>query len=367
MSADHKTSDPHFRIVRVLLHRASMSLTVHVGLLSGRTVTVQADLEEAVGTLKRRAETALEVGKGRLVDSSGGVLDVDAPIKRARLQNGESLVLHIGRVQVNATYRAFAAVLGDGSVVTWGDAGQGGDSSAVQNQLKNVQQVQATRGGAFAAILADGSVVTWGHSDSGGDSGDVQHQLKNVRQIQTTSQAFAAILSDGSVVTWGAAGLGEDSSAVQGQLKDVQQIQASAGAFAASLGDGSVVTWGSECFGGDSRAVQNQLKNVQQVQATRGGAFAAILADGSVVTWGDAACGGDSSAVQSQLKNVRQIQATRFAFAAILNDGSVVTWGLGFRWRQQCRAGSAEGCATDPSFVRCVCCHSWRWIRRDMG
>ena len=37
----------------------------------------------------------------------------------------------------------------------------GGDSTAVQNQLKNVQQVQATRGGAFAAILADGSVVTW--------------------------------------------------------------------------------------------------------------------------------------------------------------------------------------------------------------
>ena len=77
-----------------------MSLTVHVGLLSGRTATVQADLDEGVAVLKRRAEIALEVGKGRLVDSSGGVLDVDAPIKRARLQNGDSLVLHIGRVQV---------------------------------------------------------------------------------------------------------------------------------------------------------------------------------------------------------------------------------------------------------------------------
>ena len=35
------------------------------------------------------------------------------------------------------------AILGDGSVVTWGDSYEGGDSSAVQNQLKNVQQVQA--------------------------------------------------------------------------------------------------------------------------------------------------------------------------------------------------------------------------------
>ena len=38
---------------------------------------------------------------------------------------------------------AFAAILGDGSVVTWGLAACGGDCSAVQGQLKNVQQIQA--------------------------------------------------------------------------------------------------------------------------------------------------------------------------------------------------------------------------------
>ena len=42
-----------------------------------------------------------------------------------------------------------------------GDAHNGGDSSSVQNQLKDVQQTQAFAS-AFAAILADGSVVTWG-------------------------------------------------------------------------------------------------------------------------------------------------------------------------------------------------------------
>ena len=45
----------------------------------------------------------------------------------------------------------------------------GGDSSAVQDQLKGVQQIQATDH-AFAAILEDGSVVTWGYADFGGDS-----------------------------------------------------------------------------------------------------------------------------------------------------------------------------------------------------
>ena len=46
--------------------------------------------------------------------------------------------------QTQSTYRAFAAILGNGSVVTWGDADCGGDCSAVLDKLKNVQQVQAT-------------------------------------------------------------------------------------------------------------------------------------------------------------------------------------------------------------------------------
>ena len=54
----------------------------------------------------------------------------------------------------------------------------GGDSRAVQDQLKNVQHIQASSNGAFAAILADGSVVTWGAPEHGGDSSTVQDQLK---------------------------------------------------------------------------------------------------------------------------------------------------------------------------------------------
>ena len=45
----------------------------------------------------------------------------------------------------------------------------GGDSSVVRDRLKNVQYVQATQR-AFAAVLKDGSIVTWGHAELGGDS-----------------------------------------------------------------------------------------------------------------------------------------------------------------------------------------------------
>ncbi|CAE7935471.1 unnamed protein product [Symbiodinium sp. KB8] len=306
-----------------------MAIAVNVRLLSGKTVALQTEPGEEVRTLELRAQTALGVGQGtgRLVDSSGNILDVKPPVKRTKLENGDSLTLCIlYQVQIAASAWAFAAIRGDGSVVTWGSSDAGGDSSAVNGELNNVQHIQASAG-AFAAVRADGSVVTWGDAGRGGDSSLVQDQLKSVQQIQASCHAFAAILGDGSVVTWGRAQFGGDSSAVQDELKNVRQIQASSCAFAAIVDDGSVVAWGSAGHAGDSSAVRDQLKNVQQIQATRH-AFAAILGDGSVVTWGNAGAGGDSSAVQDQLSNIRQIQASFTAFAAILADGSVVTWGF---------------------------------------
>ena len=61
------------------------------------------------------------------------------------------LTLHVNPVQVqlHATppgnpFSAFPALLGDGSVVTWGNAVFVGDSSAAQDQLRDVQQIQAS-------------------------------------------------------------------------------------------------------------------------------------------------------------------------------------------------------------------------------
>ncbi|CAE7170790.1 ftsH [Symbiodinium pilosum] len=60
-------------------------------------------------------------------------------------------------------------------------ASLGGDSSAVQERLQDVQQIQASAG-AFAAVLADGTVVTWGHATMGGDSSAVREQLRRTSQ-----------------------------------------------------------------------------------------------------------------------------------------------------------------------------------------
>ena len=70
--------------------------------------------------------------------------------------------------------------------------------------------------GAFACILSNGRVVTWGNPYSGGDSSAVQDELKDqvVQKIYSTSVAFAAVLGSGRVVTWGSADFGGDSSSV---------------------------------------------------------------------------------------------------------------------------------------------------------
>ena len=70
--------------------------------------------------------------------------------------------------------------------------------------IKNVQHIQASFC-AFAAILADASVVTWGNAASGGDSRAVEAHVTNVLRRQASVDAFAAIRG-GSVVIWGSVG-----------------------------------------------------------------------------------------------------------------------------------------------------------------
>eukprot|EP00435_Cladocopium_sp_Y103_P048235 s804_g14.t1 len=226
-------------------------------------------------------------------------------------------------VKLQSSAGAFAGIDRSRSVAAWGDPGKGGDCTAVQDQLTNIVALQGNED-SFAALRADGTVVTWGDPEAGGDSSSVQDKLKNVKAIQAANQAFAAILEDGSVVSWGRPQYGGDHQKVADRLKNVTHIQATEGAFAAITGDGSVVSWGDPNSGGDSRIFDDLFVDVQKISASDA-AFAALLGDGGVVTWGDPNQGGT---VQEQLWDVRDIQSTERAFAAVLASGTVVPWGM---------------------------------------
>ena len=228
-----------------------------MSLPSGRCETVSVLQCGSVADLKIAAQQALGQRFLRLAAPDGRLLNKTELLQDSGFRDGGSIAAVAQQPKIAATKSAFAlwCVRGD-RVVTWGNPQFG-----VQDPLNGVQQIFATDY-AFAAILTDGSVVTWGSPTFGGDSTAVQGQLNNVQQISATKGAFAAILTDGSVVTWGNPGFGGDSSAVQHQLKGVQQIYASDNAFAAISADGNVMTWGDRYSGGDSSRVQDQFSYV---------------------------------------------------------------------------------------------------------
>ena len=89
-----------------------MSLTLEVSLISGKTVSLQTDGDESVESLRVRAQRTLGVGKGRLLNSNGSVLDGSAPLKEANLQHSEQLTLQVGSASICCGQSAFASILG---------------------------------------------------------------------------------------------------------------------------------------------------------------------------------------------------------------------------------------------------------------
>lgn len=153
------------------------SLELHASLPSGRCETVSVFRSGTVGDLKKAVQKSLGRLFLRLAAPNGRLLD-DPTESLEQLQDGDTVAVIVMQPKVAATHTAFAMWCGTGNqVVTWGDEKQGGDSSSVQHQLRDVQQIHATDS-AFAAILAAGSVVTWGHPKAGGDSARVQNELR---------------------------------------------------------------------------------------------------------------------------------------------------------------------------------------------
>eukprot|EP00927_Polykrikos_kofoidii_P081764 TRINITY_DN7957_c1_g1_i10.p1 TRINITY_DN7957_c1_g1~~TRINITY_DN7957_c1_g1_i10.p1 ORF type:complete len:243 (+),score=46.13 TRINITY_DN7957_c1_g1_i10:47-730(+) len=179
-------------------------VTISVSLISGQAANFTVDLSESACVLLDSAKKAFRCYITDIVSSRGCQLNQNLSLAKLGVVEGEALTAVVSEYLMFSTLHAFAAVSGDGSVVTWGNADLGGDSSTVQDQLRSkVHRIFSTYG-AFAALLDDGSVVTWGCKCSGGDSRDVQEQLRGkVHHIYSTFGAFAALLDDGSVVTWG--------------------------------------------------------------------------------------------------------------------------------------------------------------------
>ena len=232
-----------------------MAATIHATLLSGRAVCLEVSLEITVNELRQLAQQSLGVGIGRLFTETGDLPET-LSLQEAGLCSFAVVTCAVRRLQISSPWQslcslrswplfqdvsnpeAFAAVLPDGGVATWG-FGAASDSSLVQMQLRDVRDVQPSAL-AFAALRHDGQVLTWGDQAYGGDCTEVQQQLHSVQEVRAASSAFAARRADGRVVTWGCSTAGGDSSSVQDRLRNVVALRASFMAFAAICKGGQV-------------------------------------------------------------------------------------------------------------------------------
>jgi hypothetical protein len=263
------------------------------GLLDTVTAAVEAQISDgvvsvAVMCLELKCVIVAVKESGHMVVFGGGVYGTNIADPVVNLTDA----MNFGIKAVTMTGRSFAAVRNDGSVVTWGQAGGGGDSSMVELELADgVVRVVATFG-AFAAIKENGRVVTWGFPAYGGNAHMHDAALRDVVDVVASRDSFVALTRGGRALVWGYIArrrhdeIRYDEAAL---AAGVVRVVASLRAFAALKEDGSVVSWGRREFGGAlgiEGARAPALEGVTRLISARTG-FAALTARGWTA-WGDA-------------------------------------------------------------------------------
>ena len=124
-------------------------INVQLALLNGHAYELRSLLPSSwVQVLRMGAQRAFGQKHLRLITGEKRVLvNFEQTLEEAQIKDGECLTVLVLQPQLAATSKAFALWChGDSAIVTWGGAEFGGDSSAVQDQLRDVQQIQATGG-----------------------------------------------------------------------------------------------------------------------------------------------------------------------------------------------------------------------------
>ncbi len=233
-----------------------------------------------------------------------------------------------------AGWRHSLALKRDGTVIGWGDDGEG--QASAPSGLSNVVSVAAGYARSLA-LKADGTVVAWGRSDAKVPAG-----LSNVVAIATGGAQYArnlALKADGTVVAWGA---DTDDAPPPPGLSNVIAIAVGERHSLALKRDGTVFGWGlntyGEATGVPSKSVRDVASGLVQVDGrvlSNGVAIAAgnryglvgfgepyglaLKQDGTVVAWGHMA--GRPAWVPAGLSNVVAIAAGQLHCLAIQSDG----------------------------------------------
>jgi alpha-tubulin suppressor-like RCC1 family protein len=268
------------------------------------------------------------------------------------------------------------ALLGDGTVMAWGDNGSGqlGDGTTTSRtapvKVHGLKGVVAISAGAQTslALLSNGTAMAWGDGQSG-ELGDGSAPpistvpvpvvgIDHLIAVNAAENFSFALRNDGRVFAWGDNGAGElgiGSTIAQSdvpveitRLKGVKTVVGGTLHALAVMANGTVMSWGANGDGELGTGTRNpngsnvpvKVDTVRTAVGVSAGYAhsAAVLANGTVMSWGSNQDGqlgigtrnflsSDDPIAVEGVHTATSISSGAFTTQALLKDGTVMGWG----------------------------------------
>ncbi len=197
---------------------ASVALNIHGTLLDGRSANVVVHPKNSCWDLQRALEQSLGTAIGRMVFQGSVIRILTVSLEDMKFADGDNITCLKQDIEVFSRFWSLNTVaVENGSIAYICTPGMTNPYPETESESSQCVHSVAMTNTVIAILTTSGSVQTWGESDTGGDSTPVQNQLRNrVRFITSTETAFAALLSTKRIVTWPATSIsGGNSSAVE--------------------------------------------------------------------------------------------------------------------------------------------------------
>jgi hypothetical protein len=192
----------------------------------------------------------------------------------------------------------YCALLGNGTVRTWGSFSNGGKIdqptwTGIDNTVALASGVTKVRGltSGFVALKDDNKVYLWGdHYNQWVGFWNASISPLNVSDIFTTDTSFALLKTDNNVVAWSSTLASLTVTGISGNVSNIVTSQKN---YCALLSTGTVSVFGTTAttyggstqLSGDATAPSFVASGITSVVGTRLG-FIARKADGTAVYWG---------------------------------------------------------------------------------
>lgn len=239
--------------------------------------------------------------------------------------------LSLGYQQLIGSDLGWAALMEDGSVITWSSERNFAIPLAVRDRLEQGVQMIAASETLFFAIDKTGALFAWGDSHALTYFSEVKEKLKKgVVKVVGLEQAGAALIDDGSVVVWGKYEKSNPSrkkrwrdEQLSSGVVDIEQVN---NYFVAHKAGGEQIIWGEA--GGIASVFSNGSQYRPRASTGHNNKYTVLLEDGTVRELSDIDSWSEPDGLPSvNNHDIVQLVDSGFARTVLRKDGSVSSWG----------------------------------------